>query len=161
MDAEALGDLSRWEAGGHQAILDEAEFIAEVAALRARGEQLRAPLMWRLEELFTDMAEEFVSSNQTELAANIPGWDRQGLYSRVRCSDFAVRSHQSVIVTKRHAAEVREVVSSFTLDQKCEFVLLHADEWPSEREHTAAQTALSAGTCKPQGGKATGLAAGT
>ncbi|CAJ1431275.1 unnamed protein product [Effrenium voratum] len=147
MDAEALGDLSRWEDLSirdrasllrRMAILDEAEFIAEVAALRARGEQLRAPLMWRLEELFTDMAEEFVSSNQTELAANIPGWDRQGLYSRVR-----------------------EVVSSFTLDQKCEFVLLHADEWPSEREHTAAQTALSAGTCKPQGGKATGLAAGT
>ncbi|CAJ1331726.1 unnamed protein product [Effrenium voratum] len=113
--AEALGDLSRWEDLSirdrasllrRMAILDEAEFIAEVAALRARGEQLRAPLMWRLEELFTDMAEEFVSSNQTELAANIPGWDRQGLYSRVR-----------------------EVVSSFTLDQKCEFVLLHADEY--------------------------------
>ena len=31
----------------------------------------------------------------------------------------------------------------------------------ASEEHTAAQTALSAGTCKPQGGKATGLAAGT
>jgi len=88
------------------AILDESEFIAELAAARARGEPLSADVEWRTRELFTDMAEEFISSNKTELAADIPGWNREALYTRVR-----------------------EVVSTFSLDQICDYVLLHADEY--------------------------------
>ncbi|OLP79683.1 Alanine--tRNA ligase [Symbiodinium microadriaticum] len=113
----ALGDnlADRWEDMGprerasllrRMAILDESEFIAELAAARARGEPLSTDVEWRTRELFTDMAEEFISSNKTELAADIPGWNREALYSRVR-----------------------EVVSTFSLDQICEYVLLHADEY--------------------------------
>eukprot|EP00931_Biecheleriopsis_adriatica_P049783 TRINITY_DN28804_c0_g1_i3.p1 TRINITY_DN28804_c0_g1~~TRINITY_DN28804_c0_g1_i3.p1 ORF type:complete len:242 (-),score=54.27 TRINITY_DN28804_c0_g1_i3:44-769(-) len=88
------------------AMLDEAEFLAELDGLLARGEQLPADVEWRTRELFTDMAEEFIGSNTTELAADIPGWDRMSLYSRVR-----------------------EVVSTWELERICKFVLLHGEEY--------------------------------
>ncbi|CAK9095621.1 unnamed protein product [Durusdinium trenchii] len=88
------------------AILDETKFITELKALSATSEPLPSPVEWRLRELFTDMAEEFISSNKTELAAGILPWDREGLYR-----------------------QVRKVVAEYSLDQMCEYVLKHADEY--------------------------------
>eukprot|EP00439_Symbiodinium_sp_Y106_P069434 s756_g11.t4 len=126
----ALGDnlVDRWEDMGprerasllrRMAILDESEFIAELAAARARGEPLSADVEWRTRELFTDMAEEFISSNKTELAADIPGSEEA--VSRCLCTS---RWNREALYTR-----VREVVSTFSLDQICDYVLLHADEY--------------------------------
>ncbi|CAK0873104.1 unnamed protein product [Prorocentrum cordatum] len=85
--AQALGeDLGqRWEAMGvrerasllrRMAILDEHEFVAELAALRADRQEAPGPVRERALELFKDMAEEFIDSGITELA--------EGLFSEGR-----------------------------------------------------------------------------
>lgn len=65
------------------AMLDELELAAELKDLHLRGDVLPADVSFRVVELFKDMAEEFISSGITELAAGV-SWSRQGMYERVR-----------------------------------------------------------------------------
>lgn len=88
------------------AMLDEADFFSELAAHAPDDACLPSDLETRTREMFTDMAEEFISSNKTELAANIPGWNRQALYDRIR-----------------------ELLKTKTFKDMQHFVLLHAGEY--------------------------------
>lgn len=91
------------------AILDEREFVAELAALRAGQQGAPEPVRERALELFKDMAEEFIDSGITELAEGVvrmPPWSRKGVYDRVR-----------------------QVVEEYSSDQVHDFVLKHADEY--------------------------------
>lgn len=88
------------------AMLDEVHFFSEVAAYTAKDETLPPYLEIRTREMFADMAEEFISSNKTELAANIPGWNRKALYDRVR-----------------------DLLKTKTLKEIQQFILAHADEY--------------------------------
>eukprot|EP00930_Biecheleria_cincta_P048564 TRINITY_DN33850_c0_g1_i1.p1 TRINITY_DN33850_c0_g1~~TRINITY_DN33850_c0_g1_i1.p1 ORF type:complete len:362 (+),score=43.49 TRINITY_DN33850_c0_g1_i1:55-1086(+) len=102
----SMNALERASALRRISMLDEADFISDLAVRCSRGEVLPDEVEWRVRELFKDMAEEFIGSNKTELAANIPGYDRQRIWDRVR-----------------------EVVRTTTLKGACEFVLKHADEY--------------------------------
>eukprot|EP00435_Cladocopium_sp_Y103_P001609 s5737_g1.t1 len=86
------------------AIMDEAEFLEELQALGS-GE-LPPEADWRMRELFTDMLEEFVTSNKHGLGAGVMGWDLQGVYKRVR-----------------------KLLSEYKTDQVHEFVLKHGAEY--------------------------------
>lgn len=110
------------------AMLDEADFISELSTLVARGDLLPGETEWRTRELFTDMAEEFIGSNKTELAVGFG----HVLYDRVR-----------------------EAVRRYSLQQMCEYVLANADEymqitgregnWAGSSEMAALARAL----CRP------------
>lgn len=86
------------------AILDEAEFLEELQALGS-GE-LPPEAEWDVRELYTDMLEEFVSSNKHGLGDGVMGWDLQGVYKRVR-----------------------KLLSEYERDQVHEFVLKHGAEY--------------------------------
>lgn len=86
------------------AIMDEAEFLEELQALGSA--ELSPEAEWRMRELFTDMVEEFVSSNKHGLGDGVMGWDLQGVYKRVR-----------------------KLLSEYEREQIHEFVLKHGDEY--------------------------------
>lgn len=109
------GDLSQqWQAMSTSdrvrllrktAMLDEAEFVTKLASLLEKGEEVPPDVEWRATEFFTDMAEEFISTNRTELAANIPGWDLKAIYSRVRQVKQQMSKKEIYSFVVRHAEE--------------------------------------------------------
>merc|ERR1719414_2446855 len=91
------------------AILDESEFVADLSGLCARAEAVPEPVRERALELFKDMAEEFIDSNLTELAEEVPRWppwNRDPVYKRVR-----------------------DIVQKYSTAQVHEFVLVHAAKY--------------------------------
>jgi len=96
------------------AILDEKEFIAQLADLCTRGEAVTPERHWRALELFKDMAEEFMSSGATELPAGVP-W----------CGQF-VRTREGLRATY---GRVRQLARDTPARDVQDFVLKHAEEY--------------------------------
>lgn len=94
------------------ALQDEADFIDEVRTSLRDGVSLSDEQEWRILELFKDMAEEFIATNKTELAADagtaVPflSFGLPGIYERVQ-----------------------KVVRETPFEKARDFVLKHAHEY--------------------------------
>merc|ERR550532_2766805 len=67
-------------------MLDERDFFVLLQGYVTQSKPVPPEVGWRAQELFKDMAEEFISHGQTELAEGLPrGWPGSGMvYQRVR-----------------------------------------------------------------------------